>query len=183
MVAGVKDKIWLINLEDIDKDSCVFKTGDELVLESIILNTASPAKTAFTLEGKNYSNDYDVALVKGKYNNAYDHNLMFRIFDNDPDVKNWVHNACNGAKFVIVVENNYNNKSKVGTPGDSVFEVLGWELGLEISEATRNTIDADTKGGWVLKATCDETNKEPLPPLTFFKTDLATTRGLLDALV
>lgn len=183
LVNGIKDTVYFINLDDIDKDACTINTGNKLIIEGIVLKTASPSLRAYKLEGRNFSNDHDVALIKGQYMNGFDHNLMFRIFNNDPETKAWVNDIASGARFVAIIENNYNNSTKVGTPGDSVFEVLGWDLGLEISEATRNTTDADVKGGWILKATCDDTNKEPYPPRTFYKTDLATTRGLVEALV
>ena len=80
---------------------------------------------------------------------------------------------------MVIIENNYNKDNL----GRTVFEVLGWDFGLELNEITRNTNDEDTLGGWVLTAGCSDTLKESLPPMTFFTTDIATTRLAIDALV
>lgn len=65
-----------------------------------------------------------------------------------------------------ITENNYTRRTsrtcKIQFETSQVDEV-------QKLEAIRNTTDADVKGGWILKATCDDTNKEPYPPRTFYK--------------
>ena len=182
LLASISDVIYLINQDEIDYALSTINGSNPLILEDLILKSSSPSYTAFQLEGQNFSNDHDNALVKGKYMDGFDHNLMFRIFDNDPDVKLWIKNAL-GSRFVVIVKNKYDNKNKITTPSDSVYEVLGWEFGLRISEITQNKSDVETKGAWIFKATCDDVNKEPNPPMTLYKTDLTTTEAIITALL
>jgi hypothetical protein len=181
LVSGLHDEVILINLDDIDKDNCTFDANNKLIITDLVLKTASPALAGYKIEGYNFSNEHDTALVKRRFIDGWDHNFLFRVFDNTPEVKKFVTEAVD-SRFVAIIKNKYRNKNAT-TDGTTVFEVLGFEHGLEISEATRNVNDEETMGAWVLKATCDETNKEPYPPYTFFKTDLATTQTAFDAFV
>lgn len=179
---GLKDKATFINLDDIDKTACTFDANNKLICTSIVLKTASPALRAFTVEGYNYSNEHDTALAKGKFIDSWDHNFRFRIFDNTPEVKAWINDAA-GSRFAIIIENNYSNIN-ASPAGTTVFEVLGFENGLEIAEAVRNSTDEDMKGGWNILASCDEVNKEPYPPYTlYYAGGEAATRSAIDSLV
>jgi hypothetical protein len=177
LVSGIGDKVWLINRDDIDFESCTYNTLNNNIIESIVLNSASPTLRGYYAEGFRNSNEYENTLVKGKYQNGWEQKLTIRVFDNTADTKEQVNEIANG-KFVCVIENNY--KSEDGT---SAFEVLGWSVGLEVAEAMRNPSDADMKGGWTLVLQTDEDNKERYPAKTFFNTDIATSRTALDALV
>lgn len=179
---GLKDKIYIFNYDDVDKDSSTFDPTNKLICTTIALKSASPALSGYTLEGYNFSNEHDTALAKGKYVDNWDHNLRFRIFDNTPEVKAWINDAT-GSRFIIVIENTYSN-ANASPAGTTVFEILGWENGLEITEAVRNTTDEDLKGAWTLLAACDEVNKEPYPPYTlYYSGGEAATRAALEALV
>lgn len=179
LVTGLYDEVVLINHDDIDFASCNFNATNTLMLEDITLKTASPTLSGYRLEGYNYSNEHNTALVKQRYVDGWDHNLLMRIFDNTPEVKKWVSEAA-GSRFVAIICNKYENTNAT-TPGTTVYEVLGWKFGLEISEATRNPNDGETKGAWVLQAASDPDNKEPYLPYTYFKTSLAVTKAAFDA--
>jgi hypothetical protein len=178
LVQGIKDKAYFINYDDVDKDLCTFDPDNPLLMTQLVLKTISPPAYAYCVEGFNFSNEHTVAMVKKTYQKVWDHNFIFRIFDNTPEDKLWIKEAA-GSRFMVVIENNYNKDNL----GRTVFEVLGWDFGLELNEITRNTNDEDTLGGWVLTAGCSDTLKESLPPMTFFTTDIATTRLAIDALV
>ena len=181
LVAGIKDTAYLINIEDIDKDSCAFDPSNALLLTQLVLKTASPALTAFKIEGHNYSNEHDTAMVKKTFYNAWDHNFRFRIFDNTPEDKLWITNAIE-SRFVVIQENNYNKEASPA--GRTVFEVLGWDFGLEIKEAVRVAADEELQGGWNLLAGCSDKMKESSPPLAYFAGGtLAATRAAIAALL
>ena len=103
--------------------------------------------------------------MKKTFYNQWEHNFRFRIFDNTPEVKLWIENAVK-ARFVIIQENNYSNTTSPA--GRTVFEVLGWDFGLEIREAVRVAADEELAGGWNMLAGCSETLKESKPPLALF---------------
>lgn len=181
MVAGVKDIAYFINIDDIDKDSCTFDPSNPLLLTQLVLKTASPAYSAFQMEGHNYSNEHDTALVRNTFYNSWEHNFRFRIFDNTPEVKQWIDNATK-ARFVIIQENVYSNDASPA--GTTVFEVLGWDFGLEVKESVRVAADQELAGGWNLLAGCNENYKESKPPLAFFVGgSLTATRAAIASLL
>lgn len=181
MVAGIKDIAYLVNIDDIDKDNCTFDPDNPTLLTQLVLKTASPEYTAFQIEGHNYSNEHDTALVKKTYYNSWDHNFRFRIFDNTPDAKLWIKNAIE-SRFVVIQENNYS--SEASPVGNTVFEVLGWDFGLEVKEAVRVAADEELAGGWNLLAGCSDNYKESKPPLAFFVGGtIAATRAAIAALL
>lgn len=165
MVAGIKDIAYFINIEDIDKDNCAFDPSNPTLLTQLVLKTASPELKAYQIEGHNYSNEHDTALVKAKFYNSWDHNFRFRIFNNTPEDKLWIKNATE-ARFVIIQENNYSNLASPA--GRTVFEVLGWDFGLEVKECVRVAADPELAGGWNILAGCSDDMKESMPPLAMF---------------
>jgi uncharacterized protein (TIGR02145 family) len=81
------------------------------------------------------------------------------------------------ARFVIILENNYNKL------GRTVFEVLGWEYGLEVNIAVRDANDEDMRGGWYLVAGSQERVKESNVPFgLFIGGSLANTRIAIEDL-
>jgi hypothetical protein len=145
-----------------------------------VLLSTSPAPSAFRIEGHNYSNEHDAAFKKGTYYNSWEHNFRFRIFDNAPSVKEWI-DTITKSRFVVIIENNYSNTDS--PEGHTVFEVLGWDLGLEIKECVRAAGDEELAGGWNLLAGCSEKLKESKPPLAYFVGTLAATRAAVAALL
>ena len=182
LVPGVKDKAYFINYDCVDKDLSTFDPDNSLLLTSLILKTVSPACYAYCVEGYNFSNEHSVAMVKKTYQKVWDHNFIFRIFDNTPEVKLWIQQAVD-SRFIIIIENNYNKADALLGNGRTVFEVLGWDQGLELNAAERNVNDEEMLGGWVLTAGTSDKIKESLPPLSYFVTDIATTRLAIDSML
>lgn len=182
LIPGIKDRAYFINYDCVDKDLSTFDPNNSLLLTSLVLKSVSPACYAYCVEGYNFSNEHNVAMVKKTYQKVWDHNFIFRIFDNTPEDKLWVQNAID-SRFLVIIENNYSKEDAVNGDGRTVFEVLGWDFGLEINAAERNVNDDEMMGGWVLTAGCSDTLKESLPPLSFFVTDITTTRAALDSLL
>lgn len=180
MVAGIKDKAYLINIDDIDKELSTFDVDNPLLLTQIVLNSSSPEPAAYYIEGHNYSNEHDTALVKAKYYNSWEHNFRFRVFDNTPEIKEWV-NTATKSRFAVIIENNYS--STASPAGRTVFEVLGWDFGLEIKECVRVAGDQELAGGWNILAACGDM-KESKPPLALFVGGtLTATRAAIAALL
>jgi hypothetical protein len=183
LVPGIKDKAYFINYDSIDKDLSTFDVDNGLLLTQLVLKTTSPASYAYCVEGYNFSNEHTTAMVKKRYQKVWDHNFIFRIFDNTPEVKQWIQNAVD-SRFVIIIENNYNKNVAPTAAGRTVFEVLGWDFGLELNAAERDANSDELLGGWLLTAGCADTLKESLPPLSFFAgATLATTRAAITSLL
>lgn len=173
LLAGVKDTIILLPFDDVDKTLSTIDVTNKSLLTNLVMKATKPG---YKVEGVNFSNDYDTALAKGKYQNDFEHNIMFRVFSISAVTKDWIE-KLGKTRVMVVVTNNVSSGS-----GADKYEILGWDLGLEVAELTRNQSDGETKGAFVLKLACDETNKESKLPLTVFKTDEATTATMIAAL-
>jgi len=182
LVQGVKDMAYFINYDCIDKDLSTFDPDNSLLCTQLVLKTLSPPCYAFCVEGYNFSNEHTVAMVKKTYQKVWDHNFIFRIFDNTPEDKLWIQNAVD-SRFLIIIENNYNKADALLGDGRTVFEILGWDFGLELNAVERNVNDEELLGGWMLTAGCSDKLKESLPPLSFFVTDIAGTRAALASML
>jgi hypothetical protein len=182
LVAGIKDTAYLINIEDIDKDACTFSPTNGLLLTQLVLKTASPALQAYKIEGHNYSNEHKTSMVKKTYQKQWEHGFVFRIFDNTPEDKLWIQNALD-SRFVVIQENNY-NKAITSPYGRTVYEVLGWDFGLEVNAAERDANGEELAGGWLITAGCSDKMKESMPPLALFVgNSLANTRTAINNLL
>ena len=172
--AGTDDTMILLPYDDIDRTLSTLDVTNKHLLTNLVMKST---KKGCKVEGRYFSNDADYALVKTKYSNDWDHNIMFRIFDISPATKEWIAQLGSGRVVALL-------KTKTtAINAQHQYEVYGWDLGLELGEMTRNQSDAETKGANVLKLVCDETNKEPKQPLTFFKTDVPTTEAAVAALI
>jgi hypothetical protein len=165
MVMGIKDTAYLINIEDIDKDLCTFDPNNPLLLTSLVLNSTSPVPRAYKIEGYNFSNEHKASMVKKTYLKSWEHGFIFRIFDNTPEIKEYLVNVA-ASRFVVIQENVY-NKDITSPAGRTVFEVLGWDLGLEVNAAERDA-QSEEFPGWLITAGCSDKMKESKPPLAFF---------------
>jgi hypothetical protein len=121
-------------------------------------------------------------MVKKTYQKTWEHGFIFRIFDNTPEDKIWIENLKD-SRFVVIIENVYNKLDASLGDGRTVFEVLGWDFGLELNAAERDPNSDEMLGGWLLTAGCSDKMKESSIPLTFFDTDIATTRQDIDGLL
>ena len=182
LVPVVKDKAYFINYECVDKDASTFDADNALLLTSLALKSASPPCYAYCVEGYNFSNEHKVTMVKKTYQKTWEHGFIFRIFDNTPEDKLWIENLKD-SRFLVIIENNYSKADATLGNGRTVFEVLGWDFGLELNAAERDANSDEMLGGWLLTAGSSDKMKESSIPLTFFDTDIATTRADIDALL
>lgn len=183
LVPGIKDMAYFINYDCIDKDNSTFDPDNSLLCTQLVLKSTSPTCYAYCVEGYNFSNEHTVAMVKKTYQKVWDHNFVFRLFDNTPETKLWIQNAVD-SRFIVIIENNYNKDDGILAPGRTVFEILGWDQGLELNAAERDVNSDELLGGWLLTAGCSDKIKESLPPLSYFVGGtIATTRAALASLL
>lgn len=193
LVMGVKPNAIIINHDDIDIASTTISPDG--IITSLVLKVDEvddgsgvmervPRK-GFLAQTLNDGISTNVAFAKGTYYNGWDQNFTLRLFDNTPKVKKFIDQLAK-SRVVVLVENNH---VKYADPADSeekkgetVYEVYGFYTGLELNEATRDSTDADTKGGYVLTCGCDENSKEPSLPITIFDGSLAATTTMIEGL-
>jgi len=183
LVPGIKDLAYFINYDDVDKDLSTFDPTNSLLCTQLVLKTVSPPAYAYCVEGYNFSNEHKTSLVKKTYQKVWEHGFVFRIFDNTPETKLWIQNAVD-SRFIVIIENNYNKDVPPVAAGRTVFEILGWDQGLELNAAERDANSDELLGGWLLTAGCSDKIKESLPPLSYFVGGTITaTRAALASLI
>lgn len=171
LVAGNKDILKLINKDDII--GYTRNVANPQIIESITLSTGAKA---YSFEGKNSSIDSKSDLIKGKYSENYNHQVIFRVFEDSPLVKIQLEALAKG-KFVAILEKNYR-----GSLSNSSFEVRGADVGLICTVLTQDSTDADTTGAYVITLANQDGFPEPHLPSTLFVTDYATTKAAYIAL-
>ena len=138
LMGGTTEDLVLINYGDID--SVTRNVTNKQIIEAITLNTA--ALKGYKFEGKNESVEPQTNLVKQRYADAYDHEVMFIVFLNTPVAKQQMEKMVHG-KLVAIVENKHKNSA-----GDTTYEIYGLGVGLYVMELNRIVVDADTQGAY-----------------------------------
>ena len=174
---GTGNRAYIINFEDWKAATKGTLAGNRFVKTAITFAVATPATKAFYVDGKNNSNAPSFALVKQTYADVYDHTFNWLCFDLSNDSKEALFGMV-GGKYVVVYENNFQ-----GTGGESAFEILGANAGLEFKTFTRDPLNNDNQGAYVISMATPDVGKEPDGPYSFFDTDYATTKAALEALL
>lgn len=183
LVSGTKDTLYLINQDDIasytyaDYDANGSAYPGNVTNGVISAITMNASTYAYSVQGKNNSNEPSSSLVKGTYDSGFSHDVAFRIFDNNPLIKDQISKMKN-KRLVAVVENAHK-----GANGEVAFEIYGEICGLELTEAGRSVNDVETTGGYVLRLKTRDDQKEPNLPKSFFITDYAASKAALVALL
>lgn len=170
---GANDRLILFNYDDINGNVTV-DGSNPLLFTNITLGSGI---RGFVFEGLNNSNEPRAALVKGRYVNGYDHEVIFKVFKNSPDAKAQL-KRLDGARVVALVQNNHK-----GAGGNAAFEIYGYETGLRLQELERVIADAETQGAYNVTIRNDEVSRPSSLPHTLFDTDFATTLALVDSLI
>jgi hypothetical protein len=174
LVAGVNQRLILVNKADWDEGVKTFGTPTSL-LTNIVLATG---KQGWAFEGVRQSTKPQSAYVPGTTSIGYDHQVDYIVFDTTQEQKDNLEGL--GVKKVVAVVQNIN---AIGN-GNSVFEVYGSAVGLELITNIRINDDQETSGGYAISLkTGDAGGKEPKLPMSWWDADFNTTKALVDALL
>jgi hypothetical protein len=163
--------LYLVNFADIA--TIVEDIANPNLIESF---TLAAGAFLYRFEGKNNSIDPKSTLVKARYSNTFNHECIFKVFDNASDIKQQLEYMTN-TKVVAIVENNYK-----GSTGEVPFEIYGLRSGLEITVMERIVNDQETQGAYNITLSSSEQIKEPYLPATLFDTSYAVTKAFLEDL-
>jgi len=172
-VAGTTDKLILFNFDEIA--SYTRNGTNPQIIEAITMVVNVPPFTGFAYEGKQQSLEPKQSLVRTRYSTGYDHEIVFKIFDSQPATKQQVEKMAE-SRLVAIVENNFK-----GTGGNAAYEIYGIDTGLFMTVGERIVSDPETVGAFNVTLKSD-LHKEGHLPATFFLTDYATTKALVEAL-
>ena len=166
---GLDTAIYIINFDDIDRSASQVSGN---VISDIILKQG---KYGYKYESARNAFEGNAPLNKGTYLNRFDHNLVLRVFSKTQEIKDELGRLAN-AKVVVVVENLAKNNP------ETLFEVYGWDAGLEVSDYQSATTDSDGVAATVTLNSPDNAKESDIPK-SFYKTNEATTRTALEALL
>jgi hypothetical protein len=173
IVPGTTARLLLGNLGDI---SAVTYNGTLTTLIEGI--TMKSTKRCWVFEGIRQSLAPSYELVPGAVSVGYMHMVNFLAFDITQAAKDNYEKMSLGKMFAIV-----ENKNAIGN-GNSVFEVYGLNVGLEANSIVRNVNDQESGGAFNISLqTPDGEGKEPKMPQSWWLTNYATTKALVDGLL
>jgi len=169
---GVNPNVWIANKDDIA--SWTTNVSNPYIVESITMGTL---KEFYKWEGKLKSTEPAVRVIKGNYDNTWEHEIKIRVFDISPAILQQIANMKDG-RFVVIVENN----SK-GTAGNTKYDIYGLDNGLYCEAIERIPQSADDAGAWNVTLKTQEYGRETKPTSRLFITDEAATDAVIAGLV
>jgi hypothetical protein len=176
IVGGVETRLILLNKAVYDRATVTFDVTLTQLITNITLTQSGDVAYAF--EGTRTSLTPETAFVPQTVSSGYDHTVNFLVFDISAAQKENLEAMALG-KMVAIIQ----NVNTAGN-GDSVFEVLGKDVGLEVQELTRINGDLETNGAFSIQLkSSDDFSKEPHLPSSFWDTDFVTTKAKVDALL
>jgi hypothetical protein len=176
LVTGLRQRLLLANLEDIEEFTHSVVPGEENVITGIIMKAT---KTFFEFDGVKQSISCQSDIVNGSVSVGYDHTVNLSVFQvGSEDRRNL--QAMAYKPQVAILEASSPDTSL----GNGIFQVYGQTRGLEVLTNTRIDADQDTGGAYVLQIkTSDAGGKETSLPEVFFTVDYATTLAAVNALL
>ena len=176
LVAGVDQRLILINQADYNEAAITFDVTTTTLITNIVL--ASGGKQGSAFHGVRVSLQPQTAFVPQDIAVGYDHQVDFMVFDVSQEQKDNLEKLALG-KVVAVIQ----NMNAVGN-GNSVFEVFGAGVGLELLTNVRINADQATMGAYAIGLkTSDTTGKEPHLPNSYWDTNFVTTKAKVDTLL
>lgn len=176
LVGGLENIAIVLNRDEVDFDSSSYGTRSN-VIETIAMKTQKKGYKVHQI-GDSFTG-MAVEMAVKRFRSDFTNTFACVLFDNDPEIKDVIDGIANG-RFVVVYENRYKNGIKAVTPGDSTFEVMGWERGLKATKIESIKYDEDTAGAWVIEL---KEEGAPRPPLSFYSASAAATRSAFDSLL
>lgn len=171
LVGGVSPNVWIANKDDIA--SWAFGSN-AMTVDAI---TMDATKVFYLFEGKLKSSEPAARVVKGTYDNTWEHELKIRAFDITPATLLQI-SAMKDAQVVAIVQNNAK-----GTAGNTKYDIYGLDAGMYIEALERVPQSTEDAGAWNITFKTQEYARETNPPYRLFDTDEATTDAIIAALV
>jgi len=172
--AGAEDELILINYDDWLAADITYNLINPQIIENVVLPSGV---TGYSYQGKNNSIAPKYEFIKQTFAEVYNHEVNFKVFTVSPTSKLQLELMAKGSMVAIV-----NNKFK-GASGNAAYEVYGADAGLVMSQNIRDLINQENQGAFDVIIKSAETAMEPHMPKTFFVTNLATTKAIVDGLV
>ena len=169
---GVESELLLANFDQ--RGSITYNPTNPLLITAWTM--AAGGAKFWSIQGQLQSLEPKHAMVKGKYQNQFEHEVGFYVFKIDPATKLQINKMVNG-NFIAIVKNNY-----VGATGNCKHEAYGAGTGMKCEVVERNPGDVENLGAFKVLLKTAEYARESRGPATIFITDAAATETLITAL-
>ena len=174
LVAGVVQRLFVANLEDIATKTYSAVAGEENVITAI---TMKSGKAFFELAGVNQTISAQTDIVRGTLATSYKHTVGVSVFEVDNVSVLNVQAMAYKPQVAIVL--GVDDSSL----GNGAFQMFGVSAGMDVAANTRINGDTDTGAAWVLSLETPESGRtEPTLPELVWSTNYATTLALVEAL-
>ena len=170
--AKVNERLLVGNLADIA--TITYDVTNPTLITAI---TMKSTKAMFAFQGVRSTVKPQVALVASEVTVGFSYQCDFSVFEVDSAQKENLQAMSSVSQFCI-----YQNP-KDSSLGDSVWEVMGVNSGLEVSVLSRLAADGATGGAYTTQLKTPESASETSLPNSFFDTDIATTEAAIEALL
>lgn len=165
LVPGLNPRVWLTNYDDIS--SLTFDGSNTRLVTDIVFQSGG---ALYVFDGVRQSSNANSELVAQTLAVGFKHTVTLQVFDISSVQKLNLEKMSQG-RMVAVVE----HPNAAGN-GDSVFEIFGGGVGMEVSTLTRISRDTESQGSYSLElSTSDNEGQESTLPLSLFDTDYSTT--------
>lgn len=168
-IGGLESDIVLINIDDVDKSATTFSSSNELLVTNFQLKSGF---SGYPFQGVKQSNGKNYQLVLGdNLPNRFMHGITCKILTPSVENKLQLQKLALGGKYVAVVKQNWKGHDR-----EDAFEILGYNVGLILKEATNNSNEESNTIVLVLGS--EDGIEETKVPFNLLKTDYATTDAL-----
>lgn len=172
LVGGVSPNVWIANKDDIA--SWVISGTNAMTIEDIVMDAT---KVFYLFEGKLKSSEPAARVVKGAYENTWEHEVKIRAFDISPATLVQIA-AMKDSQVVVIVQNN----SK-GVAGNTKYDIYGLDAGMFIEALERIPQNVEDAGAWNITFKTQEYARESNPPYRIYITSEAATDAVVAALL
>ncbi len=170
LVPGLNPRVWLANYDDIE--GYTYDVANTRLVTAITFKTGG---AVYVFDGVKQSTNANSELVPQTLSVGFKHMVTLQVFDISSTQKLNLEKMCQG-KMVAIIE----HPNAVGN-GDSVFEILGGGVGMEVTTLTRISRDTESQGSYSLElSTSDNEGQEATLPLSFLDADYATTLAKIE---
>lgn len=172
-IKGIENNVLIINKNDIDYATSILNL-DQTIITRLALKTG---KRGYRVEGiKNIFGGSSKPVIEDTSVNGHTHSINIRLFKTDAASFKQINSMVDGGQFVAIVETKWK-----GEAGAAAFEVLGYDVGLEISADSEGRVYAENDGAYLITLATPKGYKEPKVGYKWLETNYQTTKTLFDA--
>ena len=170
-ISGLEVNALIFNKNDIDTSATTFDVSNKILMTNFQLLSG---KQGFKIEGIKQSNTKNYSLVVKE--NLFDkwlHQFNGVIMNPTAANKLQLSNLSKDGRYVVIIEQLWK-----GANNESAFEVLGYNVGLKLTESVNNSVE--NENGITLVLASESNYEETEVPYTLLETDYTTTKTAFD---